>query len=67
MPLPMVAGHAQVEDEDGDEVEESRKQHGLRGPQHTRGDHGGDGVGGVVEAVHEVEHDGQGHQHDHDP
>ena len=47
--------HAQVEDEDRDQVEEGREQHRLAGAQHTGGDDRGDGVGGVVEAVGVVE------------
>jgi hypothetical protein len=50
--------HAQVEDEDRDEVEEGGEHHRLPGLEHAGGHDGGDRVRGVVEAVHEVEQPG---------
>ena len=44
-----------------DDVEDGRHQHGLAGREDARGDGGGDRVGGVVEAVDEVEGQRQGH------
>ena len=40
----------------------SEEPDGLRGPQHAGGDDGGDRVGRVVKAVHEVERQRQHHQ-----
>jgi len=60
-------GHAEVEHEDRHKVEKGRKDNGLRGFEHTRGNHGGNRVGRVMKPVHEVEQNGQRHQHDHDP
>ena len=57
----------EVEDEDRDEVEERREGDCVVGFQHARGDHGGDGVGRVVQAVHEVERNGQHDQQRDDP
>ncbi len=59
--------HAQVEDEDGDEVEEGGEHHRLPRLEHAGGNHRGDRVGGIVEAVHEVEHDGHRDEQRHDP
>jgi hypothetical protein len=44
-----------AEEEGRHEVEERRPGHGPAGREHPRRDHGGDRVGGVVEAVDEVE------------
>ena len=59
--------HAQVKDEDRDQVEEGREHHRRGRLEHAGGDHGGDRVRRVVEAVHEVERQGQRHQQDHHP
>ena len=50
------AGHMQAKHRESDKVEERRPQHGPLGRQHTRGNDGGDGVGGVMKAVHKIEH-----------
>src|SRR5450830_1297338 len=59
--------HAEVEDEDGDKVEEGRKHHGLPGLQNPCGHHRGDRIGRIMEAIHEVEHQGHGDQHHDSP
>ena len=55
----------QVEYKDRDEVEKRGKQYGLPGLEHPGRDHGRDGVGGIVKAIHEVEHQCQRHQQQH--
>ena len=47
--------HAGAHDENRDEVKRSGPQHGLLRRQDARGHHGGDGIGGIVEAVDEIE------------
>ena len=59
--------HLELEHEQRDEIEEGREQHRLLRLEHARGDHGGDRVGRVVEAVHEVERDRQQHEHGDHP
>jgi hypothetical protein len=59
--------HLELEDQDRQHVEESREGNRLLGLEHTRRDDGGDGIGGVVEAVHEVERHSQRDQHRDDP
>ena len=54
---------AEVEDEDRDDVEEGGEDDRLLRLEHAGRDDGGDRVGGVVEAVHEVERDRQHDQH----
>lgn len=61
------AGHLELKDEERDEVEEGRPGNRLVGLQHFGGDDGGDGVGGIVEAVHEVEQQGDDDQPGDDP
>ena len=48
-------GHGRAERERGHEVEERRPHHGLSRREHARGDHGGDRIRRVVEAVAEIE------------
>jgi len=48
-------GHVQAEEQEGDEVEPRRPGHRVAGLQHPGGDDGGDGIGGVVQPVQEVE------------
>ena len=64
MPVPMVCGDVQAEHQEGDEVEERRPDHGVLRPQHAGRDDGGDRVGGVVQAVEEVEQQRDGDQAD---
>ena len=59
--------HLELEDEDRHHVEEGGKSHRVLRLEHAGGHHRGDRVGRVVEAVHEVECQGQRHQHDHHP
>ena len=54
--------HAEVEDEDRHHVEEGGEGHRLAGLEHAGGNDRGDRVGRVVEAVHEVEGQGQDDQ-----
>jgi hypothetical protein len=57
MPLPTVAATLRWKTKIAT-IEEGREQHRLRGLEHAGGDHGGDRVRRVVEAVHEVEQPG---------
>ena len=57
-------GDVQAEHQEGDEVEERRPDHGVARRQHPGRDDGGDGIGGVVQAVQEVEDQGDGDQDD---
>ena len=57
-------GHVQLEDGEGDEVEERRPEHRLARREHARRHHGGDGVGRVVEAVDVVEDERGGDDRD---
>jgi len=59
--------HLELEDENRDDVEEGRPRHRLVRLEHAGGDDGGDRVGGIVEAVHEIEHQCQTDQQHHDP
>ncbi len=56
------SGHRQREYQYRDEIEDCR--HGDRGMrfQHTRGDDCGNGVGGIMEAVQEIEYERQSNQ-----
>src|SRR6266446_1165046 len=56
------AGDGSAEDEGGDEIPDGRPGDSAKGREHARGDHGGDGIGGVVPAVREFE--GQGKEDD---
>ena len=56
------AGDGSTEDESGDEIPESGPGDGTEGREHTGGNDGGDGIGGVVPAVREFE--GQGKEDD---
>ena len=63
-------GHLERQEEERDEVEERGPHHRLPRLQHSRRDHGGDGVRRVVKAVDEVEDqrdadDGDDHQVGH--
>src|SRR5262249_8322930 len=62
-PLAHAGGHLEVEDEKGDEVEEGGPDHGGVGAEHPRRDYRGHRIGRVVEAVQEVEGQGQGDEH----
>ena len=55
--------HFQVEDEDGDEVEERRPRHRVMRAQHAGRDDRGNRVRGVVKAIHEIERKRQRDQH----
>jgi hypothetical protein len=66
IPGPDHLGHAGAEEDEGDEVEERRPQHRPLGRQHARRDDGGDRIGGVVQAVQEVEAQGDDDQDDQD-
>src|SRR6266436_46992 len=56
------AGDGSAEDEGGDEIPEGGPGDSAKGREHASGDHGGDGIGGVVPAVREFE--GQGKEDD---
>ena len=55
MPVPTVSRDMQAEEQEGDEIEEGRPEHRILRPQHPGRDDGGDGVGGVVQAIEEIE------------
>ena len=57
-------GDMRAEDEERDEVEDRGPQHSDARAQHARRHDGGDGVGGVVEAVDEVEAERDDHDGD---
>ena len=59
--------HTQVKNKYGNEIEHRGKQHRLAGFQHAGGHHGGNRVGRVVEAVHEIKCECQQHQQHHHP
>ena len=56
--------HLQTEGPIGGEVEHGGKQHRLYRGEQPCGDHRGDGIGGIVQAVQEIE--GQRHRHQRD-
>ena len=49
-------GDGRAEKEGGNEVEKGRPDHRLEGRKHAGGNDGGDGVGGIVKTVDEIEH-----------
>ena len=51
-------GDMQAEEQEGDEVEKGRPEHGILRPQHAGRNDCGDGVGRIVQAVEEVEEQG---------
>ena len=51
-------GDGSAEEKSSQKIKSRRPQHGEPGGQHARGDHGRDAVGGIVEAVEEVEDQG---------
>ena len=55
MPVPDRLRHVQPEYGERDEIEERRPDHRRLRPQHARRDDGRDRVGGVVQAVQEIE------------
>ena len=57
-------GDMQAEHQEGDEVEEGRPGHRIARRQHPGRDDGGDGIGGVVQAVEEIEDQRDGDQED---
>jgi len=57
-------GHRYAEHHERREVEKSGPRDGPLRPQNARRHDGGDGVGGVMEAVHEVERKRDQHQQD---
>lgn len=57
-------GDVQAEEEEGDEVEEGRLEDRVPRRKNARGDDCGDGIGGIVEAVDEIEHEGEDDQKD---
>ena len=57
-------GDVQAEEQEGDEVEERRPGHRVARPEHARRHDGGDRVGGVVQAVEEIERQRDGDQAD---
>ena len=59
-PGPQGLRHMEAEEQEGDEVEERRPEHRVLRAQHPRRDDGGDGIGRVVQAVEEVEEQGDG-------
>ena len=59
--------NAQMKNKDGNEIEESGEQHRLTRLENTRGDDGGNRIGGIMKAIHEVKNDGQTHQQGHNP
>src|SRR6266849_1881821 len=58
------AGDGGAENAGGNEIPESGPEDGAEGREHAGGDHGGNGVGGIVPAVREFE--GQGEENDDD-
>src|SRR5882762_5904343 len=58
-PLADGLGHGGAENEGSDEVPESCPDDGAKGRQDASGDHGGDGIGGVVPAVGKFEGQGE--------
>src|SRR5271157_1617482 len=57
-PFADGAGDGGAEDEGGDEIPEGGPEDGAKRGQNARGDDGGDGIGGVVPAVRELEGEG---------
>ncbi|MPN55101.1 hypothetical protein SDC9_202780 [bioreactor metagenome] len=66
-PLAHGCRHTEVEDENRHNVEERGKCHGLSRFENPRGNHGGNRIGSVVKAVHEIEQQGEHHQQNHNP
>jgi hypothetical protein len=59
-------GDVQAEHAEGDEVEESGPEHRILRPEHAGRDDGRDRVGGVMQAVQEVERERDGDEADQD-
>ena len=57
-------GDGGSEGEGGNKIEESRPEDGDTRRQHARGNHRGDGVRGIVEAIEEIEAEGDDHDDD---
>lgn len=57
-------GHMQAEEQEGDEVEEGRPCDRILRAQHTGGDDGGDGIGGIVQTVQKIEEQRDGDKAD---
>ena len=56
-----------VEDKNSYKIEKRGEHHGLRRFEDACGNDGGNGVGCIMKAVHEVKHDGQPDEHDDHP
>lgn len=54
----------QAEEQEGDEIEEGRPRDRILRPQHPGGDDGGDGIGGVMQTVQEIEEQRDGDKAD---
>ena len=57
-------GNGGAEDKCGDEIPKGGPKDGVSGSQHASGDDGGDGVGGVMPAVGEIEGKSDGDNQD---
>ena len=63
-PLADRVGDGMAEEQEGDEVEEGGPDHRHLRAQHAGRDHGRDRIGGVVQAVQEIEQQGDADQGD---
>jgi hypothetical protein len=61
-PVPSVCATVQAEEQEGDEIEEGGPKHRQPRRQHPGGDDGGNGVGGVMQAVEKIEQQRHGDQ-----
>src|SRR5690606_19849125 len=59
--------HFELENKDRSNITKRRECHRMLRLEHAGGNHRGNGVGGIVKAVHKVEHQCQKHQQNHDP
>jgi hypothetical protein len=57
-------GDGGAEDEGGDEIPEGGPSDGAERREHARGDHRGDGIGGVVPAIRKLEDQSQADDRD---
>ena len=59
--------HTEVKNKNRHEIEKRREEHRLPRAQDASGDHGGNRVGRIMKAIHEVKGQRQAHQKHHHP
>ena len=62
----MMSAETHAEEQEGNEIEERRPDHRVLWAQHPRRHHRCDRVGGIVQAIEEIERERDGDQRDQD-